>query len=478
MTPQAKNNPVESRSWEAYKEPLRLLLADHTRNFAENPDLFHATFYNRGEERSLFWGILSTNQDPDKTIIVTGGAGVGKTSFIYSIVFEPEVLSERRVLPILADFRAAVPQNVDGCMLGFIRNVSDEFSKAELPVEGMRDNSVGNIDENVRTIHQHLKRVSSSEKSPRVLFFLDDFDYAEEQWYRLLDYFLPFVQSAYCGVVLTMRPRLYATIQSYDERLRFYFGRNVDEIPLCAMPAREVVASRLAPILAQRNSKSILAKIVESFRTEDRVGQIIKKLDLKQVRDLPEIDFPFTERHNNFMQRITNGNLREVQDIALDSLLFILKAGDSLEKRIESNIERRVIGRESTLELFYENPTAHFRIVNINEQMSSTGNSLFYNVLESLKIEPQVDERLFRRLRAYRHSERDITFAVSWLADRNQRLIEPRWLMPMRRARTLLRSDEYVLTEKGHYYLDIAKWPEYQKRAGSFGKSVIAEMRP
>jgi hypothetical protein len=478
MTDQPLNHTVKLRTWEAYQDPLRLMLADHTRNFADDPELFHATFYNRGEERSRFWGIVSTNRDPDRTIIITGGAGVGKTSFIYNIVFEPKMPSERGILPILADFRTAVPQNVDGCLLGFIRNVAEEFSKAQLPVEGLRENSVGNIDENVRTIHHHLKRVTISEKSPRVLFFLDDFDYAEEQWYRLLDYFLPFVQSAHCGVVLTMRPRLYATIQSYDERLRFYFGRNVDEISLDPMAAREVLASRLAPILFLRQSKSILAKIVESFREKDRAGQVIRKLGLKQVDDLPQIDFPFTERHNDFMQRITNGNLREVQDIALDSLLFILKAGDSLEKRLESDIERRVIGREGTLELFYESRTAHFRIVNINEQRSVSGNSLFYNVLESLKIEPQVDDRLCRRLRSFGHSEKDIKFAVSWLADRNQRLIEPRWLMPMRRAKTLLRSDEYVLTDKGHYYLDIAKWPEYQKRAGSFGKSFIEAMKP
>ncbi len=468
---------TKPQAWEAYQDALRLLFSDHTRNFHDNRELFNATFYDRGQERYRFWGILSSCPEPDRTILVTGGAGVGKTSFIYNLFAAPMPLEEN-VLSVLADFRTAVPQNVEGCILGFIRNASEEFAKAQLRVENLLENTVENIDENIRVIHRHLQHVAGASRPPRVLFFLDDFDYAEDQWYKLLDYFLPFVQSAHCGVVLTMRPRLYATIQSYDERLKFYFGRNVDEIPLAPIPAREVIASRLAPLLLARQSKSVLAKIVQAFREDDRVGRIIKKLELKELGDLPQIDFPFTERHNDFMQRITNGNLREVQDIAMDSLLYILKAGDSLEKRTENDIERRVIGRDGTLGLFYENQAAHYTIININQYRSASGNSLFFNVLEALKIDPQVDERLFRRLRPLGHTESDVKFAVSWLADRTQRHVEPKWLMPVRRAKTLLRSDEYVLTEKGHYYLDLARWPEYQRRADSFGESLLEIMKP
>jgi hypothetical protein len=216
-----------------------------------------------------------------------------------------------------------------------------------------------------------------------------------------------------------------------------------------------------------------LYSIIAQFKGDDRIGKIATKLGVRGLSALPNIEFPFTEKHNDFMQRITNGNLREVQEIAMDSLLFVIRAGRSLETQVESDIRRTVIGRENTLRLFYDDPRAHYHMLDINKHRSPSGNSLLYNVLEGLKISPQVDQGLFDRLRGFGHSEKNIRWAVDHLADRTQRLLEAKWILPRERAATLLRSDEYELTEKGNYYLDIAKWPEYQLRAKSFGKSVI-----
>lgn len=472
---QTMSKPVQNTFLEDYEKALSLLLADHTRNFADDPQLFFETFFDRGQSRHQFWGILSSAVSADQTVVVTGGAGVGKTSFLYSIAYGPDRPSDLACLPIVADFRTAFPQSVEGCMTGFINNAQEQFAKAGITLEGLRENTVDNISQNVRSIHSQIKLLATTRSGmPRVFIFLDDFDYAEQLWFELLDYFLPFVQSAYCGVVLTVRPRLYAAIQSYDERLRFYFGRNVHEINLAPMPAREVLASRLAPILFERKSKSVLSSIIAQFRPKDRLAKIAASLGVKHLEDLPKIDFPFTERHNDFMHRITNGNLREIQAIATDSLLFVLQASDSLETRIEADMKRTVIGRENTLRLFYENPKAHFQIMNINKYRSQTGNSLLYNVLEALKIDPQVNSKLFSRLRSFGHREENVKWAIDYLADRGQRLLEAKWIMPKQRATTLLRSDEYDLTEKGHYYLDIAKWDEYRARAGDFGRSVLA----
>jgi hypothetical protein len=473
MTETIEAKPEDNLFLAEYENALQLLLADHTRSFADNPDLFHATFFNRGEERNRFWGLLSSSTDPDRTLIVTGAAGVGKTSFVYDIVFGRGRPPEANILPIMADFRTAVPQNVEGCLINFIQNAKQQLGQAGLPLDAMKDNTPDNVLQNVRFIHDSVKLLASTKNAPRAIIFLDDFDYAEQQWFRLLDYFLPFVMSEHCGVVLTMRPRLYAAIQAYDDRLRFYFGRNVQKVHLSPMPVREVLASRLAPILVSRASRSVLYSIIAQFKGDDRIGKIATKLGVRGLSALPNIEFPFTEKHNDFMQRITNGNLREVQEIAMDSLLFVIRAGRSLETQVESDIRRTVIGRENTLRLFYDDPRAHYHMLDINKHRSPSGNSLLYNVLEGLKISPQVDQGLFDRLRGFGHSEKNIRWAVDHLADRTQRLLEAKWILPRERAATLLRSDEYELTEKGNYYLDIAKWPEYQLRAKSFGKSVI-----
>ncbi len=459
MTAEARSDDAR-----AYEEVLPLLLEDHTRHFSSNPQLFHETFFGRGQETQRIRALLSRPEDRDQTLIITGNAGVGKTSFVYRIAFAPDQVSGPAILPILADYKAAVPQNMQGCLLGFVRHAAEQFQKVNQPIVNLHENVFESVHHNIRVIHDHIARVTQGAKFPKVLIFLDDFDYAEEAWYTLLDYFLPFVQSAHCSVVLTMRPTLYASLKSYDERLRFYFGLNVDETKLQPMAAREVLASRLAPILLVKESESVLMSIIKRFKRHGPLEAVASKLGVRSVEGLRGVDFPFTERHNDFMHRITNGNLREVMSIALDSLLFILRAGDTLETRTEGGLARKVIGREGTLRLFYDNPDARFKIININKERSRLGNSLLYNVLEAIKIHPEINDELFAILRPFGHAEREIRWAIDHLADRSQRLLEVKWILPRARQRFHLRYDEYELTEKGNYYLDIARWAEYQSK--------------
>jgi len=463
---------------ELYERILPALLEDHTRNFAGAPTLFHQTFFDREQEAARFRGLLSSSTELDRTILITGSAGVGKTSFVYRIAFDPDPRSDISILPILADYKAAAPQNSDGCLLGFIRTATEQFARVKQPLKGLLANTVGNMHYNNRIVYDHIGDVARSSQTPRVTIFLDDFDYAEQDWFILLDHFLPFVQSAYCSVVLTMRPRLLASLQAYDERLRFYFGRNVQHITLNPLAAREVLASRLAPVLLEHATKSTIGHIVSSFKKSRPLETIAKQLGIERLEDLKQINFPFTEKHNDFMHRISNGNLREVLNIAIDSLLFMIKNRASLQLRVEQGIERTVIGRENTLRLFYENERARFQIININKYRSKSGNSLLYNALEALKIYPSVDERLFDVLSSFGHSRTQVQWAVNFLAEKSQRLIDVKWLLPDHRKSILLLADEYELTEKGNYYLDIAAWDEYVRRAGSIGESVIQSLKP
>ena len=463
---------------EAYEQVLRLLLEDYTRSFPGNAKLFHDTFFDRSPEILRFRALLEGTDELDQMFIVTGRAGVGKTSFVYRLAFDPYLTDGPNIAPILADYRAAVPQTVAGCIMGFIHSARERFDTLGVPIEGLQDNTPDNVPRNVRTIYEHIEQFAKTQRTPRVVVFLDDFDYAESLWYELLDYFLPFVQSTYCAVVLSMRPPLRAAIKSYDDRIGFYFGRNVHEIQLNPIPAREVLAARLAPILAQRETQSMLSAIINRFKEKGPTEQIVARLGLKRLEDLEGIDFPFTEKHNDFMHRITNGNLREVLDIATESLSFIIRAGNALERREEKGFTRTVIGRDNVLRLFLDNPDAHFRMININKYPSRSGNSLLYNTLEGVRLNSRINEELLRMLRELGHSEDKVRWAVKYLADKTQRLLEEKWVLPPGRAATVHLYEEYEVTDKGLYYLDIAKWDEYRARVGHFGKSLIEEVKP
>jgi hypothetical protein len=456
----------------SYEAVLPLLLDDHTRDFASDPRLFHDTFFDRGHEAIRFRELL---RERDRTILITGNAGIGKTSFIYQMAFTPDDAGTA-ILPILADYRTAVPQDRDGCLLAFISNAIEQFATTGYPIQTVQSNTRDCIFLNLNIILEHLNKLDPSSSFPRVVLFLDDFDYAEDEWYYLLDYFLPFTRNRNCVVVLTVRPRLYATLQSYDDRLRFHFGRNVEQVKLAPMPAREVLASRLAPILLVRESQSVLASIINRFKlSHGPLDMLARQLGLTRLRDLQGMDFPFTDKHTDFMHRVTNGNLREILRIAMDSLFFVLDYGESLEARVENKLTRKVIGRENTLRLFYDNPNARYKLINVNQHRSAGGNSLLYNVLEAVKIHPEIDDRFFRLLRPCGHKDKDVLWAIGYLSDRSQRFIEEKWIAQKARRKVLIRSDEYEITEKGDYFLEIAKWPEYQLRAGAFGVSLLSD---
>ncbi len=464
---------------EIYERALGVLLNDYTRNFPENAAAFHETFFDRGQEVNRFQGLLEGKESLDQTVIVTGKAGVGKTSFVYRLAFADKANVDLEIAPIVADYRAAIPQSDIGCVMGFVESAKKRFAELGFPIEELKNNNQDNLQENVRVIYAHIERVVKDHASiPRIVIFLDDFDYAEDVLFKLLDYFLPFAQCAYCTVVISMRPPLRAAIDTYDDRIRFYFGKNVHELKLEPMAAREVIASRLAPILINRESESILKSIIDRFHKRGPLNKVIKEFGIDSIDDLGKIDFPFTEKHNDFMHRISNGNLREVMDIAFDSLLFIIREGDRLEERMEKGFPRRVIGKPNVVRLFYTDDKSRYKMININEYKSKSGNSLLYNTIEAIKINRRVDETLYAMLGTLGHSEDKVTWAIEHLADKTQRLLEPKWILPPHRAGIIHRYEEYEVTEKGHYYLDIAKWEEYREEAGEVGTSLFDSLKP
>jgi len=140
---------------------------------------------------------LADSADSSRTIIITGNAGVGKTSFVYRLAFGKDTATETpRILPIVADYKKALPsRHWTTCVIGFLENAATGLAEHGHPVSGLRDSSVDFLQHNSRVILEHFEAAVRRPNFPRILVFLDDFDYAEDAWFDLLDYFLPFARS-------------------------------------------------------------------------------------------------------------------------------------------------------------------------------------------------------------------------------------------------------------------------------------------
>lgn len=155
------------------------------------------------------------------------------------------------------------------------------------------------------------------------------------------------------------------------------------------------------------------------------MSKIIKSLGVKNFDDLKRIDYPMTRKHDNFMRQITNGNIREIFDIAYESLKYIFENFETLSEREEDGIVRKIIGRDGVMRIFYDNNNSKYKIININKYKSKKKNSLLYNVLETIKISRMLDENFYSVLSKYGHNKKQVDWAIEFLSEKNNRFIQP-----------------------------------------------------
>ena len=440
-----------------------------------NEAAFDELYYNRETEFTLFNNIMSDARATGINVIVKGQAGSGKSNFIYKLLRNANTLARLQLHAIMIDYRRVIPSNAAGCLIHFLQEVKRYFEVIGEPIHTLKDLTDDKITVNMQVCYKHLEQLPES-RTPHLLIVLDDFDYAENEWFLLLDYFLAFAASRKASVVFTVRPLLLSTVEAYDDRFNHYYNRHCQLIDLKPLDVPRILATRIALILKAKDNCSLYGRICERIRRQcNGFREVLEQLGIKSVDDLPTFEYPFTERHNMFMRRITNGNIREIFDIATDSLIYMLDPNVTIISREEDGVERRSIGREGDLKLFmddYPRKKSPFRIINIHELRSRNGNSLYYNVLELVKLRKVVDDTFYAILQELGHRQRDIDHALSFLTDKSQRLIEPIRLRQRSSSTLVYDMPEYRITDKGDYYMQICSWNEYASRCGTCGISV------
>jgi len=458
---------------------MEWLFSDLTSLTTTDIQLFLDLYYNRVSDITVFCTHLENSKDTKGNYTVVARSGIGKTSFLYRFVDDQQLCKNLGISIIIVDYRAAIPQTWEGCLLSFVEQSEKCFKIIGYEIHTLLKNTKENLRDNAKAILEHIEYIEGQKNGPHIVIFLDDFDYADDVWFKLLDYFMPFANQSSASVVLTVRPPLYACIKGYDNRQAFHFTKNIKEIKLESLKVREILASRLAPILVRKKSRNFIDFLIDMFKIPSLEERIIKKLGIKKIEELPEFEYPLTEKHNNFMQLITNGDLREVFKIAYDSIRFVMKNRSKLDYREEYGHKRYIIGHENTLKLFCDNKQASYIIINLHQRRSRSGNSLWYNTLEAVKTFGIVDDvHFYPALKTLGHSKDVVNRAINDLLDKPNRFIEPIKIINPRIIKAKgYGNDEYRITDKGDYYLYLVTWPEYKERYGEPGRSLIKEYK-
>lgn len=467
-----KNTPLNLYS-EHLEKFIDIAFEDLVEIAKSNATLFEELYYNRKSQCQEFHAMINEEHQRAPNALIVGGAGVGKTSFMHKLLINCD---REKVYPIFLDYRRIVPRTKDGLLGYFLSEIEKYFNAIAHPINTI--SNANSIDQNFQNAYSHLESINKDKNYKLLVLFLDDFDYAEDEWSELLKYFLPFSNSPKITLVLSVRPQLFNSIDEYDDRYRYGYIRKARKIDLAPISVEHVISMRLAPVLLEHSKTNKIYGMIQSlFSRESELCKIAKNYGTI-LDNLPRFEYPLTVRHNTFMQRIASGDLREIFAIALESLRYTLKNSNDLESRVEEEITRKVIGREKTLELLYDNKDSGYLIINLNKIRSiSTGNSLFFNVLEGIKYFESNNEKFYDLLKKLGHTEEKVDDAIKLLSSRHHKFfVESKISLIEQKPKKTKKAKiirEYCILPKLEIYLEMAKdWPEYITRCGTPGESM------
>lgn len=471
------DNLIE-QSFNEYSEFISISFKDLVSLTTEDKDIFLDLYYNRDTEFNKMKSILKNIRNRGDNILIYGVAGSGKSSFMYKVFYEIEYLKDYNLYPIIVDYNK--DSDIKSLLKKFIHDISEYFEKMGCDVHTLKENSSDNIDQNLHLLKYHLSQSERDKLKKHLLILLDDFDFVEQKYlFDLLEDFKGFGVHPSATIVLSARPNLFAAINEYDNRLSKHYTRDVHQINLARLDIKKLISKRLAIILLE-NEKTNLFEALRNklLRKESPYLKLLNKLGITNIHELAKIDLPFTGLYLNFITCITNHNIREIFDIVHESIIYILKNYKSLESMEEredgETVMRKDITREATLELFFDNLSSKFQILNIHKDKSKKGNSLFFNILEGIKTFRELSPTFYLLLKKLGHSKVDVDWAINVkLKSPGYALIAPTKIIPSHVTDRVDRYAEYFVTEKGDYYLSIiAYWEEYIKRCGTFGESL------
>ena len=387
----------------------------------DDAELFDLFYCSRASEHdSLMRYLSSEGVGKGRNVVLVGKPGVGKTCFFSCIANQKQLLREKKVKVIIANSRkhqGLVPKDkYTHLKQDVIDGLLEYFTKLKMPLHKIDSKDYEDIDKKWYATRCHLFNSIKIEDQQELfpVLFIDDVDYLETEFqHLLLTEFAPFFSSQKMSVVYACRPC------SFNE-ISYHLG----DRPRITIASEQTMTIRLEPIAAQRilaRRLSILLNINKSKKTVKRAlrglfaygrRKKIRKLYQKylsqsnlSIQDVQLIDYPFTNNQEDYIERLSDGDIRIMIAIA-DRLLEYIIENYYDEKKVQKiPNDGYHIGRDTIIGILTDfkynrvkNPTPItymnlYQIINIHEFKSKfigkgkrqKRNSLFQNTEVSQK---------------------------------------------------------------------------------------------
>lgn len=442
---------------------IRFVFGDLIKLAARNDQLFKQLFFDRDRELREFATYIIPEYGIGKNILITGDAGVGKTNFIHRCLKEGGDVDKYHVIVI--DYRAIGIKDVPSLLIAFLNSFTEYLEangvvdhqitvSPSLSMDGIKQ-AFGNVYHLINS----KKFDAATQKTP-LMVVCDDFDYIESDLVMVVPLFECLIDSDKVKFVLTARPYLLDIIRFMDDKLRRDILNHSHRIKLKALDCEDVLFARLFAIMEKTHRYNVLRPRLSL--DESIIADWLKSNSNITIAPSDRIKFPFSPALSYFINQISDGNIRDMFDIT--TAIFLSQPHYDRIRAASDECELE-LSREELIELFFDKVDESFYIENLNKVRSrrgNQGNSLFINVLQAVKEEEHISQRVRKNLKKMGHTDSEIDEALNHLSHRSYRYIVHRTLgVSIDKEKKFPLEKNWIITRKGDYYLEMVKWPEY-----------------
>jgi len=450
-------------------------------------ELYAQFFVERVEESTFLEARIDEIQKYGGNILVVGDTGTGKTCFLRWFLSSANFIKEHNPVYYFVDLKSKAE---DGKKESFIQTVRNEFIKAILEyvrkVYGDPCNEINSkiVDESEAkwTYDLLCKKLQEHKKMQEVLFlFIDDIDYADEQYLGELLLLLKPIMIAKNGcVVLAARNPACNAILSRED---FLIGKMFDKsglLRLSHLPVNKIIKERIKLICSIRPERFEI-KYNKSKKWLNYITAISSAInsflsDPKLPKDTETIEYPLTIKQESFIQETSNGNIRLMLEMAKEYMRYMSHNPSKIVKKRQGYW----VGRLALLKHFTRDGIDEkIKIQNLHERKSyqyfskkqikklkippeKIGNSLYVVLLESLFEYESINTTRRKQLKEYGFSDDELTEGIQELQSMGMIDIK---VIADRRAigvQTYKTPDDFIITRRGKYYMGyMIHWDEY-----------------
>lgn len=426
-------------------QPLQRLRKDHDLG----DDLFQYLFYDRENNKKS----IALCIEKSSHITIVGNPGQGKSSLMHYMFIEFRKRGD--VFPVILDYREITPHDVSGVLFEFVKQLRKYFEDMNLMCNEIRETTtLANCADHMATLTGYLQDISKAKLSKKLVIFLDDLDYAEEEYMTILKkYFLNYACSDKAVVVLSCRKPLLNNICK-DDQLRQYYHIQPQNIDITECDLKLLICNRLKVLLevSQKEPESLISRILRSFKKktmDDILNDLIRKANGTDFDKFELCDFtrllPFSDSFYPQLNSITYMNLRDIEQVFSDLILYqISRQSPSFDECFIGAFIKATNGMSNImLDLTSE--------VTTSKKKKQTGNSILQNVLEYFYFHEIVDENFFEAMDHLGISKEMADRAINTLIKTPYSLFDPEYIYAINGDAVLYKR--YLINNKGRTYV-------------------------